>query len=119
MKRSILLCTAALSAVVSFSAAADDMGGMKMDKMGGMESMPKKAVTAHGVGTVKAIDAKAMSLTLAHGPVAEVHWPAMTMTFKVADAKLLAGITMGQKVAFTFESVGMDENTITALKPAQ
>lgn len=112
MQRSILMCAAVLSTVFSLSATADGMGGMNIDKKGDMAGMQKKAVTAHGVGVVKAIDAKTLSVTLAHGPIAEVRWPAMTMAFNVADAKMLAGITVGQTVAFGFSSEGMSATII-------
>lgn len=126
MKIANLMCAIALGSSLSFTALADDMsgmkgdvGGMKMDQMAGMEKPQKKTATAHGVGVIKAMDAKAPSLTLAHGPIAEVKWPAMTMTFKVADAKLLKGLKVGSKIAFTFESAGMEDSTITALRPAK
>lgn len=118
MKRSLLLCVALLGSAASLPTVAADMGNMKMDGMEGMDGMSMKATVAHGVGVVKAIDAKAGSITLSHGPVAEVHWPAMTMAFKVVDAKLLAGIKVNQKVAFTFRSEG-EMNAITELKPAK
>lgn len=126
MKIANLMGAIALGGSLSLAALADDMGGMhgamggmNMGQMEGMDKPQKKTVTAHGVGTIKAIDAKAPSLTLAHGPVAEVRWPAMTMTFKVAEAKLLKGLKPGRKVAFTFESSGMEDSTITDVKPVK
>lgn len=126
MKVATLMCAIALGSSLSFTAFADDMGGMKgdmggmkMDQMAGMEQPQKKTTTAHGVGVIKGLNAKVPSLTLAHGPVAEVKWPAMTMTFKVADAKLLKGLKPGSKVAFTFESAGMDDSTITSVTPVR
>ncbi len=48
-----------------------------------------KAVIGHRAeGTVKAIDAKAGTVSIAHGPVATLNWPAMTMDFKVANGAL-------------------------------
>lgn len=118
MKRSLLLCVALLGTAASLPAVAADMGTMKMDGMEGMDGMSTKATVAHGVGVVKAIDAKAGSVTLAHGPIAELHWSAMTMPFTVADAKLLAGLKVKQKVAFTFRAEG-STNTITEIKPVK
>jgi hypothetical protein len=37
------------------------------------------APTAHAEGTIKALDLQSGKITLAHGPVAELKWPAMTM----------------------------------------
>lgn len=118
MKRSLPLCVALLGTVTSLPTVAADRGNMKMDGMEGMHSMSREATVAHGVGLVKAIDAKANAITLSHGPVEEVHWPGMTMTFKVADAKLLAGLSVNQKVAFTFQLEG-GQSTITELKPVK
>lgn len=95
-------------------ATGDNMGGMKMDHMS-MGNVQQHTVVAHGVGIVKAIDLKTKSITIAHGPIAEVRWSGMTMAFPVADAKLLAGIKVGTKVAFTFHSAGIASNSITEL----
>ncbi|WP_339929639.1 efflux RND transporter periplasmic adaptor subunit [uncultured Brevundimonas sp.] len=55
-------------------------------------------------GQVQAIDGR--SITLAHGPVPALQWPAMTMTFTVADAVPLSGISTGNQVDFGFDMVG-------------
>ena len=115
MKHSILLCSAVFGLALSGVALADDMGGMKMDNMGGMSSQPAKTSTANGVGVVKAVDAAKGTVTLAHQPIKELSWPAMTMSFKVTDAKQLKGITTGQHVHFTLQGSGMNA-VVTAIK---
>jgi len=81
-----------LGAISALPANADDMPSMGMsmssEKMG------------NGVGVIKAIDPKQGTITLDHQPIKELNWPAMTMAFKVADPKLLAGRTVGEKVNF-------------------
>jgi Cu(I)/Ag(I) efflux system protein CusF len=72
------------------------------------------AKTGQGVGVVKAVDAKAGKVTLHHGPVAALGWPAMTMTFKAAP-QILQGVKSGQKVSFT--AADADEPEITAITP--
>lgn len=47
-------------------------------------------------------------LTLAHGPVASLGWPAMTMPFQLARPELAAGLKPGQRVRFAFHQVGDD-----------
>ena len=37
--------------------------------------------TGQGVGVVQAIDPAARTITLKHGPIPTIGWPAMTMTF--------------------------------------
>lgn len=70
------------------------------------------ATAAEGVGVVKKIDAKALSVTIAHDPIKALNWPAMTMAFKVADKALLEKLKVGAKVRFTLSG-----QTITAMRP--
>lgn len=79
-------------------------------------SMPETApaaATASAYGTVEAVDATARTITIAHGPVDTLKWPAMTMVFK-ATPEQIASVKAGQKVVFEFESKGM-EATITKI----
>jgi len=69
--------------------------------------------SARGTGMVTAIDAGAGTVTLQHGAMPEIGWPAMTMTFKAA-APLLAGVAEGDKVAFDL-TVTDGHGEVTAL----
>lgn len=60
---------------------------------------PGGAKSGKATGTVTAIDAAAGTITLDHGAIPAVGWPAMTMGFS-AKPDLLAGITVGDKVDF-------------------
>lgn len=82
--------------------AAHDMGGMA-----GMDHSAM-AGAAQGVGVIKKLDPKAGSVTLQHGPIAALKWPAMTMAFK-ADPSLLKSLKVGQKVNFTLKPGGAPE----------
>ena len=53
-------------------------------------------------GRVESIDAKAGSVTLNHGPVTSLKWPAMTMKFAAANTSLLADLAAGQRIAIEF-----------------
>ena len=57
--------------------------------------------SAEGEGVVRAINAQAGTITLAHGPIAALNWPAMTMAFQVQSASMLNGIAVGARVHFT------------------
>ncbi|MBU2418725.1 MAG: efflux RND transporter periplasmic adaptor subunit [Alphaproteobacteria bacterium] len=46
------------------------------------------------------------SITLAHGAVPALQWPAMTMTFALAEPVKLDGIRTGGQVDFAFDMVG-------------
>ncbi len=70
--------------------AADNMAGMPM---------AADAKMAKGTGTVTAVDAKAGTVTIEHGPIPEANWPAMTMAFKAAPT-LAQSVKVGEKVAF-------------------
>ena len=72
------------------NAVAGDMGNM---------AMPADTKMGKGAGTVTAIDKTAGKITLNHGPIPEVGWPAMTMAF-TAKPELLNSVAVGDKVAF-------------------
>ncbi len=84
-----------------------------MSKMPGM-AMPAPAGT-QGAGIVRKIDAKAGAVTLQHGPIAALNWPAMTMAFK-ADPALLKTVKVGQQVAFTVKTGG-GAPEVVAIRP--
>ena len=101
------LSAALLFAVASGAQAQDSMARMNMEGMDMKEVQSSPA--AHAEGTVKAIDARGGKVTLMHGPVAILKWPAMTMGFK-ASAQQLEKLKVGDKVAFDFK---MDGSTAT------
>jgi Cu(I)/Ag(I) efflux system periplasmic protein CusF len=67
-----------------------------------------------GAGVVKAVDAKAGTVTIAHQPIKTLGWPAMTMPFKVASPALLDKVAIGRKVQFTL--VSASDPKISSLK---
>ena len=94
--------------------AGMDMKGMDMKNMKVGDAVN---TTHHGVGIVKKIDAKAGVVTLAHGPIASLNWPAMTMSFKLKDAALAKGVRSGDAVIFDFIQSG-DDYVVTHLQPS-
>jgi Cu(I)/Ag(I) efflux system membrane fusion protein len=68
-------------------------------------------------GTVDSVDAKAGTISLSHGPVASLKWPAMTMEFKAANVSLLQALKPGAKVSFEFIERQPGEWVITSVKP--
>ncbi len=73
------------------------------------------AVGNQADGTVDGLDLKAGTLTLNHGPVASLKWPAMTMEFKAANAGLLNGLKPGQAVHFEFVERQPGEFVVTSI----
>ena len=109
-----------LTLVLGQPVFAAEMPAMPMDKMP-MKKMQMEqsgaAATAQASGTVKSIDSQKGSVTIAHGPVPAVKWPAMTMGFK-ATPEQLAQVQVGQQVMFEFKSEGM-QATLLSIKPMQ
>ena len=68
-------------------------------------------------GRVDSVDAKAGSVTVSHGPVASLKWPAMTMDFKPANPSLLKDMPPGAQIAFEFVERQPGEWVITAVRP--
>ncbi|MFC5694535.1 copper-binding protein [Pseudomonas sp. GCM10022186] len=119
--KNTLMAVCSVVAVMSVTAFAEDMPGMKMEAktMAGMpmKQAAKQAPTAQATGTVKAIDIQKHVVTLAHSAVPALHWPAMTMGFN-ATAEQLDGLKVGDRVAFEFRADGMDA-TIVSIAPMQ
>ena len=83
--------------------------------MPGMPNAASTSKTGKGVGVITALDPKAAKITIKHGPITSVGWPAMTMTFKATPPKLLTGLHVGQTVAFDVRTKGADAE-VTALQ---
>jgi len=84
------------------------------------EATPGAGVAAghKASGAIEDIDTKAGTVSISHGPIESLKWPAMTMEFKVANAALLKDLKPGTSVAFEFVERGQGEWVITSIKPA-
>jgi len=96
--------------------------GVAHAQSGGMKGMDMKKDTKAAAGTVhKAsgkitkVDKAGGSVTIAHGPVASMNWPSMTMSFKAKDKAMLQNVKPGDQVEFGFVQSGKD-HTITEIK---
>ncbi len=85
-----------------------DMKGMDMGKEKKSDDKKSDGKTHKGVGTVKKVDAAASTVTIAHGPIPTMKWPAMNMTFTVKDKALLGKFSQDKKVEFEFVQQGSD-----------
>ncbi|QDX80372.1 efflux transporter periplasmic adaptor subunit [Denitratisoma sp. DHT3] len=77
-----------------------------------------RAVGHLAQGRVEEVDAKAGTVSISHGPVASLKWPAMTMEFAAANDAILNALRPGASVAFEFVERGQGEWVITAVHPA-
>ena len=128
MKR-VFACSIALAMSMFMLSPAysqsQGMGGMDMkgmdDKGMDMKSMDMKSdkkgksQVHKGSGTVTKVDPDKSTVTIAHGPVQSMNWPAMTMTFKVKNKAMLDKVKEGNKVDFSFVQSGKDY-TLTQVK---
>lgn len=101
MKKSLINTLAAILVFSATTAMAqqtmmDGMQDMSMDK-------PAEEQTVHMArGKVTKIDTAASVVTIAHGPVKSLGWPAMTMGFQVKDKAMLDKLTVGKTIDFEF-----------------
>lgn len=111
-----LIAVASTVITLSFSALAEDIPGMKMDGMEGMQMKQdvKQAPVAKAEGTIKAINSEKHTVTIAHGAVPAVQWPPMTMAFSVTDDQM-TGLMAGDRVSFSFLLEG-GRATIVSIK---
>jgi Cu(I)/Ag(I) efflux system protein CusF len=97
--------------------------GTVLAQAGSMNNADTKAPPAKKVsspiytatGVVKKVDAANGTVTLAHGPVKELNWPAMTMQFAVRNKALLGKLVIDRKIEFTFVQDG-SSYIVTAVK---
>ena len=103
----------ALAAAAALLIAAPALAQTRAPSPHAVPATEASGATAEGVGQIKAVDAKAGTLTIHHGPIAALGWPAMTMTFK-ATPEALQAAKAGQKVRFTLKT---PENQVVAIQP--
>jgi Cu(I)/Ag(I) efflux system protein CusF len=104
-----LLVAVSISIVPSTRAQSQGMGGMDMKGMEKKDQVEKASAKTHkGTGKVTKVDPATRSVTIAHGPVSTMNWPAMTMTFKAKDKALLEKMKQGEKIDFEFVQQGKD-----------
>jgi Cu/Ag efflux protein CusF len=88
-----------------------------MNTMPGMGG-PQQGKTANGVGTVTAVNVANRKVTLDHGPIPDINWPAMKMEFATEPSIDLSKVKPGDKVRFTLSGSG-NSYTVQSLSPAQ
>lgn len=117
---SLLAFPLALAACDSGQDTADmnDMPMAENEMMMDGEDMPmmepsSEMQTVSAEGTVTAIDTEAGTITVDHGPVPAIEWPAMTMAFE-ADEQLRSEVSVGEGIAFEFRT-GSEGNVITSI----
>lgn len=83
---------------------------------GAAEKPASTAVGHKAQGKVEELDPKAGSVTINHGSVESLKWPAMTMEFKTANDGVLKALKVGAPVSFEFVERGKGEWVITSVE---
>ena len=103
MKRQVAVLAAVALSIGFVPASLAQFSGMDtghdMKTTGAQKS---QAQTHKASGTVTRVDQSNSKVTIAHGPVPSLKWPAMTMNFIVKDKALLGKLSSGKKVDFEF-----------------
>jgi len=113
---------AGTSVVVSGQFLIDSEASLKstLARLGPADEQPEShaghvmAASHTGTGVIRKVDTVAAKLTIEHGPIASLDWPAMTMDFGVVDKVLLSSVKAGQRVEFEFAESG-DGYTVSRL----
>ena len=84
-----------------------------------MAGMAHAVVGGSGSGEVKSVDPAKRSVVIAHGPIASLQWPGMTMPFAVAKDVDLVVAKPGAKVDFTVEKQADGSFAIVKLAAAK
>ncbi len=116
--RSISLLSAAaiaLAACGSNEPATQQQPGQEQEGSAAATSQPAgKVHSANGDITEISAD----SVTVSHGPVESIGWPAMTMAFQASSQEMLQGLNVGDPVDFQFQEAG-GQYLLTSIKKAQ
>lgn len=114
--KKVVLIAAIISLPVSLAGcdkkAEAPKAEVQTDAMGEM-AMPTAMKHGKGAGTVTAIDPAKGTVTLDHGEIAELQWPAMKMGF-AATPEVLKDVKVGDKVSFEIDWDGKT-GTVTAI----
>ena len=108
-----LVATAALigASTISFAALAQSAsaptGETQMDKPATAGDMTE--------GEIRKVDKDTKKITIKHGEIKNLDMPAMTMTFRAADPKLLDNVKEGDKIKFNADKIG-GQFTVTGIE---
>jgi Cu(I)/Ag(I) efflux system protein CusF len=105
----------ALSASSVAMAQSGSMKNMDMKDMDMKTNSSTKVAIHKATGVVKAVDQAKGTVTIAHGPVQSLNWPAMTMTFVVKDKMFFDKLAVARNVTIDFTQQDKDY-VVTAVK---
>lgn len=101
-------------ALATLAVSVTACGSAETRKENGAATAPSESIaqTHSATGTVGSVSGQLV--TVSHGPIKSLEWPAMTMPFTAKDAASFKGIKAGDRVAFTFSKSGT-ESVLTSI----
>jgi Cu(I)/Ag(I) efflux system membrane fusion protein len=107
---------ARLRSVLAGMAAAGQPASSASAPPSAAQATPGAAGVFSAEGKVESVDPD--GLTISHGPVPALKWPAMTMGFSKADPKAFANVKAGDTVRFEFRQGGAMGWELVSVQPA-
>ena len=112
----IRLATLAIALPLSIPVMAQMAGQAGMKDLPGMkDGAAKPAAAAMTEGEVRKIDKAQGKIALKHGEIKNLDMPAMTMTFRAGDPKMLDNVKEGDKINFNADKIGA-QFTVTGIE---
>ncbi len=119
-KHAIALATLSIAVSASFAALETTQPAADASDPQGTDTTAAPAADANDTGltrgVVKKIDTEQSKLTIQHEALGNLDMPAMTMVFRMADAKVLQTALVGQAIAFRAERLN-GALVVTRLQP--
>lgn len=104
--------------VVSGQFLIDSEASLRATSTRMSDAPPQGAVTEHtGEGTITAVGAD--SVTLSHGPIPSIDWPAMSMQFVLPPGRTAEDLRSGQTMRFTFTMADDGRPHLTRIGPVE
>ncbi|QHC49481.1 copper-binding protein [Billgrantia tianxiuensis] len=118
MKSSVLQLAVVMGLMVTAPVmASSDHGHGKHAGHGAMAGHAQQEMrTAEGVGIVRSVADDGSSVVLAHEPIAELRWPAMTMEMSLADPALAELVDAEDRVSFVLRQIGETDYEIVSIE---
>lgn len=107
-----------LLASTTLAVAACGKNETTVEEGGAQNTVAPATATAQGqvyTGQGDVTEVSGDTVTISHGPIEGIGWPAMTMPFRAGSSDMLKGVNPGDPVSFSFQQSG-NEYVLTALE---
>ena len=104
MNRTYSASALALSLLVAACGGKQDAASENRQVSGTDPTTSQAGATYSGAGEVRSVAGD--QVTISHGPIEGIGWPAMTMTFRAGSPEMARSVSAGDRVSFAFEQDG-------------